>query len=105
MLSMCLAVAGLDMVDDDLRGKGTSYGPIRICLCQSVFDTLDISYTAVIEGSTKAYYQQLVLTDLVLVFGIILGSVSGVASEVIRVSVLALYQLLLERLSERPMLP
>ena len=90
-----LAVAGLDMVDDDLRGKGTSYGPVRICLCQSVLDTLDISYTAVIEGSTKAYYQQLVLADLVLVSRIILGSVSGVASEVIRVSVLALYQLLL----------
>ena len=83
------------MVDDDLCCKCSSYRPVRISFCKSILDSFDILCTAVIEGSTKAYYQKLVLTDLILVTWIVFGSVSCVTSEVIRISVLALYQFFL----------
>ncbi len=62
-----LVIAGLYMVDDDLCGEGTSYGPVRICSLQSFLNASDILSTAVVEGSTKAYNQKLILADLVSV--------------------------------------
>ena len=90
-----LIITSLDMVDNDLCGKCTSYRPVRISLCKSILDAFDISYTAIVERSTKAYYQKLVLSDLILVTRIILGSISGVASEVIRISFFTFNQLFL----------
>ena len=66
------------MIDDDLCGKCSSYRPVGIGCCNRILDTLDISHTAVVKGSTEAYYQNLVLTDLILIAGIILGSISGI---------------------------
>jgi len=62
-----LVIAGLYMVDDDLCSEGTSYGPVRICSLQSFLNASDILSTAVVEGSTKAYNQKLILADLVSV--------------------------------------
>ena len=62
-----LVIAGLYMVDDDLCGKGSSYGPVRICGLQGFLDTSDICCTAVIERSTETYYQQFVVTDVISV--------------------------------------
>ena len=56
-----------DEVDDDLCGKCTSYRPVRICGLQGFLDTSDIFCTAAVEGSTKAYYQQFVVTDVISV--------------------------------------
>ena len=55
------------MGDDDLCSEGTSYGPVRICSLQSFLNASDILSTAVVEGSTKAYNQKLILADLVSV--------------------------------------
>ena len=62
-----LVITGLYMVDDDLCGKGSSYGPVRICGLQGFLDTSDICCTAVIERSTETYYQQFVVTDVISV--------------------------------------
>ena len=90
-----LTISCLNMVDDDLCCKCSSYRPVRISFCKGIFDSLDILSTAVIEGSTKAYNKKLVLTNLILVTRIILGSISCITSEVIRISILAFYQLFL----------
>ena len=55
------------MVDDDLRSKCTSYGPVGICFLQCFFDAADILCTAVVKGSTKAYNKQFVFPDLICV--------------------------------------
>jgi hypothetical protein len=62
-----LVITRLYMVDDDLSGKCTSYRPIRICFLKGILDSLDILCTAVIEGSTEADYQKLILSDLILI--------------------------------------
>ena len=90
-----LVISCLYMVDDDLSGKCSSYRPIRICFLQSILDALDILCTAVVEGSTKAYNQKLVLTDLIAVAGIVFGSVAGVTSEILRACLFTFNQLFL----------
>ena len=69
------AVTSLDVVDDDLSCECSSYGPVRICSLESLFYSADILGAAIIERSTEAYNEKLVLTDLVLVKGIVSGSV------------------------------
>ena len=44
-----LAVSGLYVVDDDLSGERSSDRPVRICFLQGLFDSADISSSAVIE--------------------------------------------------------
>ena len=83
------------MVDDDLCGKCSSYRPVGISCCDRILDTLDIRHTAVVKGSTEAYYQNLVLTDFILIAGIILGSISGISAEIIGICIFSLYQFLL----------
>ena len=90
-----LAVACLHMVDDDLCGKGAAHAPVGVSGLQSVLDALDIGSAAVVEGGAEGHHQQLVFADLIGVAGIVLGSIAGVAAEVVGVSVLALHQLLL----------
>ena len=88
-------ISCLYMVDDDLCCKCSSYRPVRISFCKSILDSLDILCTAVIEGSTKAYNKKFILTDLILVTRIVLGSISCVTSEIIRICILTLYQFFL----------
>ena len=88
-------ISSLYMVDDDLCGKCSSYRPVGIGCCDRILDTLDISHTAVVKGSAEAYYQNLVLTDLILITGIILGSISGISAEIIGICIFSLYQFLL----------
>ena len=83
------------MVDDDLRGEGAAHGPVGVGLLQGILDALDVGYTAVIEGGAEGHHQQLLLADLVLVAGIVLGGVAGVQTEVLRAGLLTLYQRLL----------
>ena len=90
-----LAVACLHMVDDDLRGKSAAHAPVGVGGLQGVLNALDVGGAAVIEGGAEGHHQQLVLADLIGVAGIVLGSIAGVAAEVVGVSVLALHQLLL----------
>ena len=83
------------MVDDDLCSKCTSYRPIRICFLNCFLNTTDISNTAIVERSTKAYDENFVLSNIICVQRIILGSISGISSEIIRICILSLYELLL----------
>ena len=83
------------MVDDDLSGEGAAHGPIGVGLLQGILNALDVGYAAVVEGGTEGYHQQLLLADLVLVAGIVLGGVAGVQTEVIGAGLLALHQRLL----------
>ena len=88
-------ITGLYMVNNNLCGKCSSYRPVRISGLQGIFDSLNICYTAVVKGSTKAYYQNFIFTDFILITCIILGSISGISSEVIRICVFTFYQFLL----------
>ena len=83
------------MVDDDLCGEGTADRPVRVSFLQSILDALDVGHAAVVEGGAEGHHQQLVLADVVLVAGVILGSIAGVAAEVIGVGVLAFHHFLL----------
>ena len=88
-------VSCLNVVDDDLSSKCSSYGPVRISFLQSVFNSFNVLNTAVVIGGSKAYYQKLVLANLICIACIIFGSVSGVQSKVIRAGILAFHQLFL----------
>ena len=90
-----LAVTGLDVVDDDLSGEGAAHGPIGVGRLQGVLNALDVSYAAVVEGGAEGHHQQLLLADLVLVAGIVLGRVTGVQTEIVGAGFLALHQCLL----------
>ena len=90
-----LIISCLYMVDNDLSGKCSSYRPIRECFCKSILDSFDILCTAVVKGSTKAYYKKLILTDLVLITRIILGSITCVTSEILWTCLFSLYKLFL----------
>ena len=91
----CFIISCLYMVDDDLCCESTSYGPVRISCCQSIFDSFDILCTAVVKGSTKAYNKKFVLTDLILVAWVILGSIACVTSEIFRACFFTFYQFFL----------
>ena len=90
-----LVISCLYMIDDDLCSEGSSYRPVGIGCCNGILDALDISYTTVVKRSTEAYYQDLILTDLILIAGIILGSISGISAEIIGICIFSLYQFLL----------
>ena len=67
-----LAVAGLNMVDDDLCGEGAADRPIGISGLQRILDALDILHPAVVEGGTEGDHQQLILADVVLIAAVVL---------------------------------
>ena len=90
-----LAVAGLNVVDDDLRGEGAADAPIRVGGLQGVLDALDVSGAAAVEGGAEADDQQLILADVVGIARVVLAGVAGVAAKVVGVCVLTLDQLLL----------
>ena len=68
-----LAVACLHMVDDDLCGKGAAHAPVGVGSLQGILNALDVGSAAVVEGGAEGHHQQLVLTDLIGVAGIVLG--------------------------------
>ena len=80
-----LTVTCVDVVDDDLSCECSSDTPVRIRFSQSSLNTTDICGSAVIEGCTEGYHQQLILADVITVERIILGSIACVQSEVIRI--------------------
>ena len=90
-----LAVTGIYMVDDDLCCESTSYGPLRICFLKCILNSLDVLNTAVIEAGTEGYYKEFVLTDLILISGIVLGSITGIIAEVTGICEFAFNQLFL----------
>ena len=71
------------MVDDDLRGEGAADGPVGVRGLQGVFDALDVGHAAVVEGRAEGDDQQLIFADLVLISGVVLGSVAGVETKVV----------------------
>ena len=83
------------MVDDDLRGEGAAHGPVGVGLLQGILDALDVGYAAVVEGGAEGHHQQLLLADLVLVAGIVLGRVTGVQTEIVGAGFLTFHQCLL----------
>ena len=90
-----LSVARLYMVDDDLRGKRSSHGPVRERFLQGIFYRFDILYTAVVKGSTKAYNQELILADFILIARIIQRGVPSISSKIIRICIFSGYQFFL----------
>ena len=90
-----LAVTGLDVVDDDLRGEGTADRPVGVGFLKGVFDALDVGNTAVIVGRAEGDNEQLVLADVVLVARIVLAGIAGVKAEVIGAGLVAFDELLL----------
>ena len=90
-----LAVTGLNMVDDDLCGEGAADRPVGVCGLNGILDALDVRCAAVVEGGAEADDQDLVVADVVLIAGIVLGGIAGVAAKVIGVSLFTLDQLLL----------
>ena len=67
-----LSIPCLYMVDDSLSSKSPSYRPVGISCRNGLLDTANILGTAVIEGSSEAYHQDLLITDIVGVGRIIL---------------------------------
>ena len=78
-----LAIAGLNMVNDNLRRKSTPDRPVRISLLQGILNALYILDTAVVVGCAKTDHENFVLSDLISVAGIIAGGVAGIKSEVV----------------------
>ena len=78
-----LAVAGLNVVDDDLSREGAADGPVGIGLLQGVLDALDIVDAAVVVGRAEGNDQKLVLADVILVAGIVLGRIARVKAEIL----------------------
>ena len=89
------AVTSLHMVDDDLCGECAAHRPIRVCSLQSILDALDVLHAAVVEGGAEGDHQQLVVANVVLIAGIVLGSIAGVTAKVVGVGVLTFHQFLL----------
>ena len=89
------AVSGLYMVNNNLCRKCSSYRPVGICLLNGVFNSLDIRRTAVIKGSAEADYQNFIFSDIILIAGIILGSIAGISAKVIRICILPFNHFLL----------
>ena len=54
--------------------------PIRVCGLQSILDALDVLHAAVVEGGAEGDHQQLVVANVVLIAGIVLGSIAGVTA-------------------------
>ncbi len=78
-----LAVASLNVVDDDLRGEGSADGPVGVGFLKCVLDALDVGHTAVIVGRAEGNDEQLVFADVVLIPRIVLRCVAGVKTEIV----------------------
>ena len=85
-----LAVAGLNVVDNDLSRESAADGPVRIGLLQGVLNALDIVDAAVVVGRAEGNDQKLVLADVILIAGIVLGRIARVKAEVLRARFLTL---------------
>ena len=85
-----LTITSLYMIDNDLCCKCSSYRPVRICCLDCFLNTTDICRTAVIEGCSKTYYKDFIFTDLISIERIILGCISCISSEIIRIRILSL---------------
>ena len=90
-----LSVTCLNMVDNDLCGKCSSYRPFRISFLKSIFDSLDILHTAVVERCTEADYEQLLFPDAICISRIIFGCVPGISAKIVWICILTRYQLFL----------
>ena len=55
------------MVNDDLACETSSNGIVRECVRDGVLDGADCQSAAVIIACTKAYYEKLILADLILI--------------------------------------
>ena len=77
------AVAGLNVVDNDLSRESAADGPVGIGLLQGVLDALDIVDAAVVVGRAEGNDQKLVLADVILVAGIVLGRIARVKAEIL----------------------
>ena len=89
------SVTCLNMINNYLCSKCSSYRPFRICCLQCIFNSLYISHTAVIERSSEADYKNFILADFILITGIILRRIPGISSKVIRVRIFTFYQFFL----------
>ena len=75
------------MIDNDLCGKCPADCPVRICCLNGFFHTTDICDTAVIKRCTKAYDKDFIISDIILIQRIILGSITGISAEIIRICI------------------
>ena len=90
-----LAVTGLHMVDNDLRGKGAAHGPLGEGCLDGVFDALHILHTAVVVGGAKADNQNLLFPNAVGVQRVIPAGIAGIQAEIIRGGFFPFHQFLL----------
>ena len=90
-----LAIPGLHMVDDDLGSECTSYIPVWECFLECILYTFYIHGTAIVEGCTEAYNQQLLLADIISIARIIFAGIAGIAAEVVRICLFSLDKFLL----------
>ena len=81
-----LAVALVNVINNDIGSEPSSYGVTRECCFEVVFNSADSQAAAVVEAGSEAEYQQLVVADLVLIPGVIEGSVAGVVVLVVSLS-------------------
>ena len=95
-----LAVAGKDVVNDDLRRKSPADIPADHGLRKRRLDPADVLCPAVIEGRAEAYYQKFIFPDPVGVARIVFRGVAGIETEVVRIGELAFHQFLL-RVAQR----
>ena len=79
-------ISSLNVVDDDLCSEASSDGEVRDCFCDCLFDRADGCDTVVVVAGAEAAYQNFVAADFILIQRIILGSVAGISSEIIRIS-------------------
>ena len=81
-----LAVALVNVINNDIGSEPSSYGVTRECCFEVILDGADSQAAAVVEAGSEAEYQQLVVADLVLIPGVIEGSVAGVVVLVVSLS-------------------
>ena len=72
-----LTVTLKDMVDDDLTGEGPAHTEVREGLLQGVFDRADGQTAVIIVAGAEADHQKLLLSDFILITGIIESGVTG----------------------------
>ena len=84
---------------DDTPGVSSFCGaadrPVGVCGLDGVLDALDVRCAAVVEGGAEADDQDLLVADVVLVAGVVLRGVAGVAAKVLGACLFALDHLLL----------